>query len=277
LSAALIIVAVLLLLLVLFLVSAIKVAREYERGIVFRLGRLFPEPKGPGLFILIPIVDRMVRVDLRTVTLNIPPQEVITKDNVPARVNAVAYFRIVEPKAAIVQIENFMVATSQIAQTTLRSVLGQHLLDELLSERDKINAILQTIIDEATTPWGIKVARVEVKDLEIPSGMQQAMARQAEAERERRAKIINAEGEFQASERLKDAALVIENHPIALQLRYLQTLLEIGGASSSTIIFPAPIDLIRPFLQRSDHTSSNDADGGLPPKPTQPPAPAQPS
>jgi regulator of protease activity HflC (stomatin/prohibitin superfamily) len=193
-SAVLIIVAILLLLLVLFLISAIKVAREYQRAIVFRLGRLFPEPKGPGLFILIPIVDRMVRVDLRTVTLNIPPQEVITKDNVPARVNAVAYFRIVEPKAAIVQVENFMVATSQIAQTTLRSVLGQHVLDELLSERDKINAILQEIIDEATTPWGIKVARVEVKDLEIPSGMQQAMARQAEAERERRAKIIKRRG-----------------------------------------------------------------------------------
>ena len=272
-SAVLIIVAVLLLLLVLFLISAIKVAREYERGIVFRLGRLFPEPKGPGLFILIPIVDRMVKVDLRTVTLNIPPQDVITKDNVPARVNAVAYFRIVEPKAAIVQIENFMVATSQIAQTTLRAVLGQHVLDELLSERDKINAILQTIIDEATTPWGIKVARVEVKDLEIPSGMQQAMARQAEAERERRAKIINAEGEFQASERLKDAALVIEKHPIALQLRYLQTLLEIGGASSSTIIFPAPIDLIRPFLEHTDRTRSNGEDGGQPPGPTQSPAP----
>src|SRR5712692_4429293 len=195
---------VVLFLVVLFLISAIKVAREYERGIVFRLGRLFPEPKGPGLFILIPVVDRMVKVDLRTVTLNVPPEEVITKDNVPARVNAVAYFRIVEPKAAIVQIENFMVATSQIAQTTLRAVLGQHLLDELLSERDKINAILQEIIDEATTPWGIKVARVEVKDVEIPSGMQRAMARQAEAERERRAKVINAEGEFQASERLKD-------------------------------------------------------------------------
>src|SRR5438874_6438557 len=272
-SAVLVIVAILLLLLVLFLISAIKVAREYERGIVFRLGRLFPEPKGPGLFILIPIVDRMVRVDLRTVTLIIPPQEVITKDNVPARVNAVAYFRIVEPNSAIVQIENFMVATSQIAQTTLRAVLGQHLLDELLSERDKINAILQTIIDEATTPWGIKVARVEVKDLEIPAGMQQAMARQAEAERERRAKIINAEGEFQASERLKDAALVIEKHPIALQLRYLQTLLEIGGASSSTIIFPAPIDLIRPFLEHTDRTRSNGEDGGQPPGPTQSPAP----
>jgi regulator of protease activity HflC (stomatin/prohibitin superfamily) len=275
-SAVLIIVAILLLLLVLFLMAAIKVAREYERGIVFRLGRLFPEPKGPGLFILIPVVDRMVKVDLRTVTLNIPPQEVITKDNVPARVNAVAYFRIVEPKAAIVQIENFMVATSQIAQTTLRAVLGQHVLDELLSERDKINAILQEIIDEATTPWGIKVARVEVKDLEIPSGMQQAMARQAEAERERRAKIINAEGEFQASERLRDAALVIERHPTALQLRYLQTLLELGGSQSTTIIFPVPIDVIRPFLERAGRTRVG-AEGGQPPLPAQPSAPAQPS
>src|SRR3954462_4206834 len=180
-AAAGIAVVVLLLLVLLFLISAIKVAREYERGIIFRLGRLLAEPKGPGLFILIPIVDRMVKVDLRTITLNIPPQEVITKDNVPVRVNAVAYFRIVEPKNAIVQVENFMVATSQIAQTTLRSVLGQHLLDELLSERDKINSILQEIIDEATAPWGIKVSIVEVKDVEIPSGMQRAMARQAEA------------------------------------------------------------------------------------------------
>src|SRR5690348_3229968 len=237
-------------LLVLYIVAAVKVVREYERGIVFRLGRLFPKPKGPGLFFLIPIVDRMVKVDLRTITLNVPPQEVITKDNVPVRVNAVAYFRIVEPANAIVQIENYMAATSQIAQTTLRSVLGQHSLDELLSERDKINSILQTIIDEATGPWGIKVSIVEVKDVEIPTGMQRAMARQAEAERERRAKIINAEGEFQASERLKDAAKVIEEHPIALQLRYLQTLLEIGGANSTTIVFPAPIDLIRPFLER---------------------------
>src|SRR6266704_4974124 len=248
-SAAIIIVAVLLFLIVLFLFAAIKVAREYERGIVFRLGRLLPAPKGPGLFLLIPVVDRMVKVDLRTITLTIPPQEVITKDNVPVRVNAVAYFRIVDPKAAIVQIENFMVATSQIAQTTLRSVLGQHVLDELLSEREKINAILQTIIDEATGPWGIKVSAVEVKDVEIPAGMQRAMARQAEAERERRAKVINAEGEFQASERLKDAALVIEEHPIALQLRYLQTLLEIGSSNASTIVFPAPIELIKPFLE----------------------------
>ena len=229
-AAGLVALVVVLFLVVLFLISAIKVAREYERGIVFRLGRLLPEPKGPGLFLLIPIVDRMVKVDLRTITLNIPPQEVITKDNVPVRVNAVAYFRIVAPKDAIVQVENFMVATSQIAQTTLRSVLGQHVLDELLSEREKINAILQEIIDEATAPWGIKVSIVEVKDVEIPQSMQRAMARQAEAERERRAKVINAEGEFQASERLKDAALVIEEHPIALQLRYLQTLLELGAA-----------------------------------------------
>src|ERR671927_794171 len=249
-AAALILVAAAAFLLLLFLVSAIKVAREYERGIIFRLGRLLPEPKVPGLFFLIPIVDRMVKVDLRTVTLNIPPQEVITKDNVPVRVNAVAYFRIVEPNAAIVQVENFMVATSQIAQTTLRSVLGQHVLDELLSEREKINTILQAIIDEATAPWGIKVSIVEVKDVEIPGGMQRAMARQAEAERERRAKAITAEGEFQAAERLKDAALVIEDHPIALQLRYLQTLLELGASQSTTIVFPAPIDLVKPFLER---------------------------
>jgi regulator of protease activity HflC (stomatin/prohibitin superfamily) len=250
-TAALIFLAAVVFLLILFLISAIKVAREYERGIVFRLGRLLPEPKGPGLFVLIPVVDRMVRVDLRTITLNIPPQEVITKDNVPARVNAVAYFRIVDPKAAIVNIENFMVATSQIAQTTLRSVLGQHVLDELLSEREKINTILQEIIDEQTAPWGIKVAIVEVKDVEIPQGMQRAMARQAEAERERRAKVINAEGEYQASERLKDAALVIEGHPVALQLRYLQTMLELGSSQATTIVFPAPIDLLTPFRERS--------------------------
>jgi regulator of protease activity HflC (stomatin/prohibitin superfamily) len=254
-TAAFIGIVVVLFLVVLFLLSAIRVAREYERGVIFRLGRLLDPPKGPGLFLLIPVIDRMVKVDLRTVTLNVPPQEVITKDNVPVRVNAVAYFRIVEPKNAIVQVENFMVATSQIAQTTLRSVLGQHLLDELLSERDKINSILQEIIDESTSPWGIKVSIVEVKDVEIPQGMQRAMARQAEAERERRAKVINAEGEFQASERLKDAALVIEKHPIALQLRYLQTLLELGGSQSTTIVFPAPIDLIKPFLERAERSS----------------------
>src|SRR6201988_2986195 len=228
----------------------VRSMREYGRRLMSRLGRLLDPPRGPGLVWKIPFVDQLVKVDLRTITLNIPPQEVITKDNVPVRVNAVAYFRIVEPKDAIVQVENFMVATSQIAQTTLRSVLGQHSLDELLSERDKINAILQSIIDEATGPWGIKVSIVEVKDVEIPQNMQRAMARQAEAERERRAKVINAEGEYQAAERLKDAALVIEDHPIALQLRYLQTLLELGSSQSTTIAFPVPVDLIKPFLER---------------------------
>src|SRR5579864_278625 len=227
----------------------VRIMREYERGVMFRLGRLL-DTRGPGVVWKIPFVDQIVKVDLRTITLNIPPQEVITKDNVPVRVNAVAYFRIVDPQGAIVQVENFMVATSQKAQTTLRSVLGQHVLDELLSEREKINSILQKIIDEQTTPWGIKVSMVEVKDVEIPQGMQRAMARQAEAERERRAKIINAEGEFQAAEKLKDAAVVIEEHPIALQLRYLQTLLEISSGTTSTIIFPAPIDLIKPFLDK---------------------------
>src|SRR6201993_4671238 len=227
----------------------VRILREYERGVVFRLGRLL-NPKGPGVVFLIPIVDRIVRVDLRTITLQTPPQEVITKDNVPVRVNAVAYFRIVDPRAAIVEVEDFISATSQIAQTPLRSVLGQHVLDELLSEREKINTILQGIIDEQTAPWGIKVSIVEVKDVEIPATMQKVMARQAEAERERRAKVISSEGEYQASERLKDAAKVLENHPVALQLRYLQTLLEISGSASTTIVFPAPIDLIRPFIER---------------------------
>ena len=256
-SITLIALAAVVIILLLFLFAAIKVAREYERGVIFRLGRLLPEPKGPGLFLLIPVIDRMVKVDLRTITLNVPPQEVITKDNVPVRVNAVAYFRIVEPKNAIVQVENFMVATSQIAQTTLRSVLGQHMLDELLSERDKINEILQRIIDEATSPWGVKVSIVEVKDVEIPGGMQRAMARQAEAERERRAKVIAAEGEFQASERLKDAAKVLAENPISIQLRYLQTMLEISSERSSTLILPLPIDLVRPLLDLERRDSSS--------------------
>jgi regulator of protease activity HflC (stomatin/prohibitin superfamily) len=232
-SVALIAFAVVVAILLLLLFLAVKITREYERGVIFRFGRLLDPPKGPGIFLIIPFVDQMVRVDLRTVTLNVPPQEVITKDNVPVRVNAVAYFRIVEPNAAITQVENYMVATSQISQTTLRSVLGQHVLDELLSERDKINAILQNIIDEATSPWGIKVSVVEVKDVEIPASMQRAMARQAEAE-----------GEFQASERLKDAAAIMAQQPITVQLRYLQTLLEIGAANNSTIVFPIPIDLL---------------------------------
>ena len=256
-TAVLISLAVVLLIVVLFLIGALKVAREYERAIVFRLGRLLAEPKGPGLFFLIPIVDRMVKVDLRTITLNIPPQEVITKDNVSVRVNGVAYFRIVDPQAAIVQIENYMVATSQIAQTTLRSVLGQHSLDELLSEREKINTILQGIIDDQTGPWGIKVSIVELKDVEIPQGMQRAMARQAEAERERRAKVISSEGEFQASERLKDAAIVLEQHPVALQLRYLQTLIEISSSPATTIVFPAPLELLSTLMPKlAEHAAS---------------------
>ena len=254
-SAALIAIVAVVVIVLMFLYASVKVLREYERGVIFRLGRLLPEPKGPGLFILIPVVDRMVKVDLRTITLNVPPQEVITKDNVPARVNAVAYFRIVDPKSAIVQVENFMAATLQIAQTTLRSVLGQHMLDELLSERDKINTILQTIIDEATSPWGIKVSIVEVKDVEIPADMQRAMARQAEAERERRAKVIAAEGEYQASERLKDAAAVMAQEPITVQLRYLQTLLEIGSTNSSIIVFPIPVDLLAPFMDKATKSS----------------------
>ena len=241
----LIVVAILLFFVLAILAWSVRVLREYERGVVFRLGRLLGKAKGPGLFLLIPIVDRMVRVDLRTVTLVVPPQEVITRDNVPARVNAVAYFRVVDPTAAIVEVADFGLATLQIAQTTLRSVLGQHHLDELLSERDKINQILQQIIDEQTAPWGVKVSIVEVRDVEIPSSMQRAMARQAEAERERRAKVISAEGEFQASTKLSDAAEVIARHPIALQLRYLQTLLEISGTNNTATVLPIPIDLFR--------------------------------
>jgi regulator of protease activity HflC (stomatin/prohibitin superfamily) len=253
-TGALIAVVIVVIILLLLIALSVRVAREYERGVVFRLGRLLTPPKGPGLFFRIPVIDKMVRVDLRTVTLNVPPQEVITKDNVPVRVNAVAYFRIIEPTAAIVQVENFMVATSQIAQTTLRNVLGQHQLDELLSERDKINTILQQIIDEATSPWGVKVSIVEVKDVEIPTGMQRAMARQAEAERERRGKVIAAEGEFQASQRLKDAADVISINPTALQLRFLQTMLEMSSERASTLILPFPIDLFRPFLEKQQPT-----------------------
>ncbi|MDQ3889641.1 MAG: slipin family protein [Actinomycetota bacterium] len=255
--AGLIAIAAVVVVLVFVISASVRVAREYERGVIFRLGRLRSPPKGPGLFLLIPIVDKMVRVELRTVTLNVPPQEVITKDNVPVRVNAVAYFRIIDPERAIVQIENFMVATSQIAQTTLRSVLGQHVLDELLAERDKINAILQQIIDEATSPWGVKVSIVEVKDVEIPTGMQRAMARQAEAERERRAKVIAAEGEFQASTRLREAADVMSDNPTTLQLRFLQTMLEMSSERSSTMVLPLPIELFRPFLDSARATPND--------------------
>ena len=229
------------------LVLGARILREYERAVVFRLGRLLPV-RGPGLVLLIPFVDRMVRVDLRTVTLTVPPQDVITRDNVPARVAAVCYFRVVDPAAAITQIEAFAPASSQIAQTTLRSVLGGADLDQLLAERTRLNEDLQQIIDEQTEPWGIKVSTVEIKDVEIPEAMQRAMARQAEAERERRAKIINAEGELQAADKLAGAAEIIGAQPPALHLRYLQTLLEVGADQSSTIVFPLPMDLLAPFL-----------------------------
>ena len=228
--------------------QSVRVLREYERAVVFRLGRLIGE-KGPGLVLLIPVVDRMARVSLRTVTLNIPPQEIITRDNVPARVTAVAYFRVIDPNDSIVEVEDFLQATSQIAQTTLRSVLGKAELDTLLAERDRLNEDLQQIIDEQTGPWGVKVTTVEIKDVEIPQGMQRSMARQAEAERERRAKVINAEGEFQAAQRLLDAADVISQNPATMQLRYLQTLGEIGVNQNSTVVFPLPLDLVKPLLE----------------------------
>ncbi len=234
----------------LLVASAVKIIPEYQRGVVFRLGRLVGA-KGPGLVIIIPIIDKMVRVDLRVVTLDVPVQEVITKDNVPIKVNAVVYFRVLDPVKAVVEVENFMAATSQLSQTTLRSVVGQAELDEVLSEREKINRELQQIIDERTDPWGIKVSAVEVKELELPEGMKRAMARQAEAERERRAKIINAEGEYQAAEKLSEAAAIIARYPQALQLRYLQTLREVASERNSTTIFPLPIDLVIPFLK--DH------------------------
>ncbi len=230
---------------------SIRVVSEYERGVIFRLGRLMGA-KGPGLFILLPIVDRMVKVDLRTVTLEVPAQEVITRDNVTVKVNAVIFFRVVEPTSAVVRIVDFVRATSQIAQTTLRAVLGQSDLDELLGQREQLNQRLQHIIDEQTEPWGIKVSAVEVKDVELPSSMQRAMSRQAEAERERRAKVIAADGEYQASERLKEAAMVMAQEPITLQLRYLQTLTEIASENNSTIVFPIPVDLIEMFMKDRD-------------------------
>jgi regulator of protease activity HflC (stomatin/prohibitin superfamily) len=240
--------------------ASIRVLREYERGVVFRVGRLLGQ-RGPGLILLIPIVDRMVRVDLRTVTLDVPPQDLITRDNVPARVNAVAYFRVVDASRAIIEVERFGLATSQIAQTTLRSVLGRADLDMLLAERDKLNEHLQQIIDEQTDPWGVKVTTVEIKDVEIPTNMQRAMARQAEAERERRAKVINAEGEFQAAQRLADASDIISRSPVALQLRYLQTLSEIGINQNSTVVFPLPMDLIQPLLDGVREASSSSERG----------------
>ena len=240
--------------------ASVRVLREYERGVVFRLGRV-TATRGPGLIFLLPIVDRMVRVSLRTVTLKIPAQEVITRDNVPARVTAVAYYRIIDPTKSVIEIESVLSATAQISQTTLRSVLGKVELDSLLSERERLNEHLQQIIDDQTEPWGVKVTTVEIKDVEIPDRMQHAIARQAEAERERRAKVINAEGEFQASARLTDAADVISRNPVAIQLRYLQTLIEVSGNQSSTIVFPLPVDVLQPLVAAADSRRGELANG----------------
>ncbi len=232
---------------IIFLSSAIRIVQEYERGVIFRLGRVVPEAKGPGLFFLIPIIDRMIKVNLQIVTLDIPPQDIITKDNVTIRVSAVCYFQVFQPVKAIVQVENYLYATSQIAQTTLRAVLSKVELDHILGERDKLNQEVRAIIDDLTEPWGVKVALVEIKDVDLPVEMQRAMAKQAEAERERRAKIINAEGEFQAAEKLSQAAEVIARHPIAYQLRYLQTITEVAVEKNSTLVVPIPIEILRPF------------------------------
>lgn len=243
---------IVLVVLLVLLALSVRILREYERAVVFRLGRL-RGIRGPGLFLLIPLAERMVNTDLRVVTLAITPQEVITRDNVPVRVAAVCYFRIVDPVRAVTEIEHFLPATSEIAQTTLRSVLGKAELDHLLAEREQLNASLQQIIDEQTEPWGVKVLIVEIKDVEIPQQMQRAMARQAEAERERRAKVINAEGEYQAATKLADAAEIMSRHPSSIQLRYLQTLLEVGTENNSTVIFPVPVDMITPLLEGGRH------------------------
>ncbi len=234
-----------------FLASAIKILREYERAVVFRLGRVIGA-KGPGIIILIPFIDKMVRIDMRTVTLDVPPQDVITKDNVTVKVSAVVYFRVIDSIKAMVDVEDFHFATSQLAQTTLRSTCGQGELDHLLSERDEINDRIQSLLDKDTEPWGVKVSKVEIKEIDLPIEMQRAMAKQAEAERERRSKVINAEGEFQAAERLNEAASIIAQNPAALQLRYLQTLQDIAAENNSTTIFPVPIDLLKPFMEKGN-------------------------
>ncbi|GAB4365716.1 MAG: SPFH domain-containing protein [Deltaproteobacteria bacterium] len=255
-------------LVVLFLYSAIKILNEYERGVIFRLGRMI-DAKGPGLILLIPMIDKMVRVDLRVVAMDVPSQDVITRDNVSVKVNAVLYFRVLDPNRAIVSVENYLYATSQLAQTTLRSVCGQAELDDLLSEREKINTHIQEILDKDTDPWGIKVTKVEIKHIDLPQEMQRAMAKQAEAERERRAKVIGAEGEYQAAQKLADAAVILGEHSIALQLRFLQTLREVASENNSTTIFPVPIDLFTPFIEmaraqieRKDRTDPPPAGGG---------------
>jgi len=242
-------VAMTILIVMLLVISGVKVLREYERAVIFRLGRLVAS-RGPGIVYVIPIIEQMRRVELRTITMDIPPQDVITRDNISIKVSAVLYFRVLDPNKAIVQIENYLFATSQLAQTTLRSVCGQAELDDLLAERDKVNARLQEILDSQTDPWGVKVSLVELKHIDLPQEMQRTIAKQAEAERERRAKVINAEGEFQAAQRLADAAQIIEQHPVALQLRYLQTLMEVAAENNSTTLFPMPIDLLAPFVRK---------------------------
>ncbi len=244
-------VATFLVIIIFLLISGIKIIKEYERGVIFRLGRMV-EPRGPGIVYVIPIIEKMSRMDLRVITLDVPPQDVITRDNVSIKVNAVLYFRVLDPNRAIREVENYLYSTSQLAQTTLRSVCGECALDELLAEREKINAHLQTIIDQHTDPWGIKVTQVAIKQIDLPQEMQRAMAKQAEAERERRAKVIHAEGEFQAAQKLADAAEVIGKHPMALQLRFLQSLVEIASEKNSTTIFPVPIDLLTPFIKKSE-------------------------
>jgi len=242
------------------LASSIRILREYERGVVFRLGRVLNHgAKGPGLILLVPIIDKMVKVSLRTVVMDVPPQDVITQDNVSIKVNAVIYFRVIDPQKAIIEIENYLVGTSQLSQTTLRSVLGQSELDDILSKREKINIRLQQIIDQQTEPWGVKVTHVEVKQIDLPQEMQRAMAKQAEAERERRSKVISAEGEFQASQRLSDAAKILSEQPSALTLRYLQTLREIATENNSTTIFPIPIDILKPFMKFSENEEQKKA------------------
>jgi len=248
----------------LFLSSAVKILNEYERGVVFRLGRVIGS-KGPGLILLIPAIDKMIRVDLRVVAMDVPAQDVITRDNVTIKVSAVLYFRVIDPNRAIVGVENYLYATSQLSQTTLRSVCGQAELDELLAEREKINAHLQEILDKDTEPWGVKVAKVEIKNIDLPQEMQRAIAKQAEAERERRAKVIDAEGEFQAAQKLSDAAKIISENPVALQLRYLQTLREVAAENNSTTIFPVPIDLLTPFMQMAKMITPAPPGGTTPP------------
>src|ERR671914_2317152 len=265
---ALIVIGVIVFLVLILLFAAIRIVQEYERGVIFRLGRVLGRAKGPGLFFIIPFIDRMVKVNLQTVTMNVPPQDIITRDNVTVRVDAVIYFNVVDSVKAVVEIQNYLVGTSQIAQTTLRSILGKAELDELLAKREELNDQLQSVIDDLTEPWGVKVTLVEIKDVDLPDTMQRAMARQAEAERVRRAKVINAEGEFQASTKLAEAAEVIARHPIALQLRMLQTMTEVSAEKNSTLIFPIPVELFRPFMDAMRSVEAKAGGDG-------PPAPAE--